>query len=501
MKVILGCEILHQQGWSLPPILEYEYRMQPLTYLTIVAIKNLFPVFTCEQIYCLATAASGLTFLAGCVEFVRHITHGSRILSLVAAILLPEMYAITMYPNSSIFAAAFFIWALICLCHHRYVIAGILMCIAVLFRVDVVAAYPVIFPLFIHEGKSLKNSILLSAVYALLVTFVSLGFFWLLQAQVFSSLHGYSHWNNTITSSQVLMAVFGYYSLSYLILLPLGIYTIIRRKSWKELFLVLTPIIILHDVYRSMGCASKHYLYLSPFVIIAGVRALEWIVSIVRERRLLKWMSIVSVALFLTVSIRLVPSSRPWLKDGLVYNGALLVPICSTHTASAEVALGIGAGQCVPTLDEKMLASGQLFYPLYIHDIKKDIDSTYSKIKTDLEELSYCNVQAVEWGINNYFAYKHINDQYLISLEDGYYTLSKNGRTLNLLSLKAVENEDEARELLGRLRTLTSPQPMEEVFIIVDTPHIRMCFDQLAKEGLVDKTEKGLYLLKINPSL
>ena len=73
------------------------------------------------------TAVSSLIFLIGCVEFARHVTNGRRVNVLIAAMLLPEMYAIVMYSNSVILAAACFVWAMICLTKERYWTAGLLM--------------------------------------------------------------------------------------------------------------------------------------------------------------------------------------------------------------------------------------------------------------------------------------------------------------------------------------------------------------------------------------
>ena len=500
MEVIFGCEILHQKGWILPPIQEYEYRMQPLTYIVVVAIRNILPIFSCEQIYCFITMVSSFAFLIGCVEFARHITHENRVKVLIAAMLLPEMYAIAMYPNSAILSAACFIWAFFCICRRKYAIAAILMCIAPLFRVDVVIVYPALFPMFFNEGKSLGKSIIYSGIYAIIVIIVVLFFYWLLHARVLTSIFGYGHWNNTISTPQVLMAIFGYYSLSYIILIPLGIFAIIRRKGWKELFLVLLPIIILHYVFRSMGCAAKHYLYLSPFVIIVGIRALSWIITLVREKSILKWISIAFVIMFYTISIRIVPSSRPWFGKNILYNAALIKPIYSAEIPSTKITAGIGAGQYAPTLDEIMLASGQLFYPLYIHIVKKETQDSFANLKSIIEEQPYSNVQAVEWGIRGFFASMFLDDCHQLSFKKGFCKLTGEGNTINILNLKMVEEESEARALVDRLKSLDMPL-MDKIYIIAHTPHIRTCFDQLASEGLVEKVDERLYLLKINSSL
>ena len=84
----------------------------------------------------------------------------NRATILIAAMLLPEMYAIAMYPNSAIPAAACFIWALVSIIRNKHWAAILLMCIAPLFRLDVVIAYPAIFPLLIFVGRSGRRALL-----------------------------------------------------------------------------------------------------------------------------------------------------------------------------------------------------------------------------------------------------------------------------------------------------------------------------------------------------
>ena len=179
-EVILGCDVMYREGWSLPPVYSYEYRMQPLTTILVVALKHVLPFLTCEQIYCFNTVVASLFFLFGCISFVQHITKAPKTLILVAAMLLPEMYAIAMYPNTAIPAVACFVWALIMLSRGRYWLTGLLLCVAVLFRLDVVIVFPAVFPLLIFEGKSFKQAISLSALFGVVVVVVCLFFFWLM---------------------------------------------------------------------------------------------------------------------------------------------------------------------------------------------------------------------------------------------------------------------------------------------------------------------------------
>ena len=147
-----------------------------------------------------------------------------------------------------------------------------------------------------------------------------------------------------------------------------------------------------------------------------------------------------------------------------------------------------------------MMVSGHFFYPLYIHEVKKDMQTSYAKLKTTLEKMSYCNIQVAEWGVKSYIASLFLSDQYQIFIKEGYCTIKGKGKTFNLLDIIWFD-EYKVRELLERLHSLTSPQPMDSIYIIVDTQHIRMCFDELVSEGLVEKVEEGLYLLKIKPSI
>ena len=73
-EIILGCDVMYRDGWTLPPVYSYEYRMQPLIMIVVVCLKHLMPFFTCEEIYCVLTVIAGLAFLLGSLSLARHIT-------------------------------------------------------------------------------------------------------------------------------------------------------------------------------------------------------------------------------------------------------------------------------------------------------------------------------------------------------------------------------------------------------------------------------------------
>lgn len=145
MHVIAGCNIMYNQGLTFPPVYSYLYEMQPLVTYTVVGFKYVFPFLTCEQIYCLLSAICGALFIVESVNFVYRITSFRKIFILLSLFLIPESFAISMYPNSAIFAAVFFVCALNRLLDGKFYVAMVLMVIAPLYRIDILIVYPVVF--------------------------------------------------------------------------------------------------------------------------------------------------------------------------------------------------------------------------------------------------------------------------------------------------------------------------------------------------------------------
>ena len=498
-ELILGCDIMYAEGWSLPPAYSYEYRMHPLTIVLVVALRHLVPMLTCEQVYCLLSAFSAFVFFAGCLVFVRRVTGSGRMRILAAAMLLPEMYAIAMYPNSAIHAAACMVWAFVALMDggrkawklHPL----LLLCIAPLFRVDVVAVYPAILPLFLFLGHSVKKSIILSAAYGVLVVSVALAAFWLLRADVLSSLGAYDEWNGRISRGQVLRAIFGFYSLAYVVLLPVGVYRLWRMRQFKMLLLVLLPVLSVHFVYRSMGCASKHFLYIAPFVIIAGVYGLSALQALVRRSSVLRWAAVVAVAAFLLVSVRVVPSSRPWFARDTMYTAGIVMPLCSVTVPSGTLSVAIGAGQYVPTEDEYMLATGHLFYPWYIHTHKEYLKRCTDENNAALDTVPSPTVLALSYASWAPVLSKHLAEGYGIRLDSDYYgcTLTKDGRQLTFRKHELQEDDNSEQAFMDYVDSFCSGLDTGELYLLVNMPRYRHYLDRLSNVKPMDKITENLY--------
>lgn len=499
-EIILGCDVMYREGWSLPPVYSYEYRMQPLTTLMVVALKHLLPFLTCEQIYCFTTVVFSLVFLFGCITFVQHITKASKTLILIAAMLLPEMYAIAMYPNTAIPAVACFIWALIFLSRERYWLTGLLLCVAVLFRLDVVIVFPAIFPLLLFEGKPFKQTFSLSALYGVTVVVVCLFFFWLMGADALKTFDAYEEWNGIITKGERIVAIVGFYSLAYFILLPIGLGVIIFKKYWKELFLVLLPIVLLHIVFSSFGNASKHFLYNAPFVIIAGVRALSWLIDIVRPRPALKWIAIIGVMLYMTVSVRKCNLTLPWLNENPLSKVGMVTTLYETERGETGYSAGIGAGFQLVTNDENMLLTGHLFYPWYIHTIKQITGDWHQQQMIALDTAPTSNILTLEYGASAPIASEYLTEGYRFHQQENMpstyrYTLSNEQRQLHFWRIVWKKAITDKQEVVEYIDSVAGYFPEGDAYLVPARNHYNSSYfmDELVPEGILEKKADKLY--------
>ena len=499
-EIILGCDVMYREGWSLPPVYSYEYRMQPLTTLMVVALKHLLPFLTCEQIYCFTTVVFSLVFLFGCITFVQHITKALKTLILIAAMLLPEMYAIAMYPNTAIPAVACFIWALIFLSRERYWLTGLLLCVAVLFRLDVVIVFPAIFPLLLFEGKPFKQTFSLSALYGVTVVVVCLFFFWLMGADALKTFDAYEEWNGIITKGERIVAIVGFYSLAYFILLPIGLGVIIFKKYWKEVFLVLLPIVLLHIVFSSFGNASKHFLYNAPFVIIAGVRALSWLIDIVRPRPALKWIAIIGVMLYMTVSVRKCNLTLPWLNENPLSKVGMVTTLYETERGETGYSAGIGAGFQLVTNDENMLLTGHLFYPWYIHTIKQITGDWHQQQMIALDTAPTSNILTLEYGASAPIASEYLTEGYRFHQQENMpstyrYTLSNEQRQLHFWRIVWKKAITDKQEVVEYIDSVAGYFPEGDAYLVPARNHYNSSYfmDELVPEGILEKKADKLY--------
>ncbi len=372
MHTIMGMATLYNQGMVAPPIYSYEYAMQPLVYFVTAGLRHILPFLTCEQLYCLLTGVATLFFIPLTIRFIYSLTNIPKNFILLALFLIPETMAIGMYPNTAILALLPVMIGLDSLMRKNFITAVLALAIAPLFRVDVLMIYPVVLFLYMWQGDGWKSAIKKTIVLALCVTVLMvLGFIVMRANPLVSSLKGYESWNEKMGLSKIFFAIFSFYDVINLFLLPSGIYIVAKQKNIKLMLLGITPILLNHFVYRSMGCATKHFLYMLPFVAVFTSVAINWIEEVTTGKVRMRYVLAGMLILFLFGSTRIHSTGKPWRNDAA--SDAQCGPVLHLFTEKVtplQVSFGIGAGEVLTTLDEMMLVSGNAFYPWYIHNLK-----------------------------------------------------------------------------------------------------------------------------------
>lgn len=503
MHVLTSCGIVVNQGIQFPPLLHYEYDMQPLTYFVVVIVAKIASFLTVEHVYCLLAWISAIAFILGSLDFVNKVYRPSNKLHLLLALaLLPEMYAVGMYPNSAIPAAASFVWALCFIWNRKYIPGLLLMVIAPLFRVDVVIVYPALLPLFWLRGESFKKSFLFSAAFALSIIALLTLCFWLLHANPLKSIGGYQSWSAIVSRHEVILAILGYYSIVYLILLPLGVCFAVRNQVFKHLFLCLLPICLLHFVYRSMGCASKHYLYISPFVILLGTIAIE---GISRRSRLVK-----SVALVALIFVSCFSVARINRQDlSLNYRLPVRYAFKEIRRGDFKWSFGLGAGQHVATKDEHMLGTGNLLYPFYIHYFKKEM---LQQMEAQLDYLQAQKGACTLYAIDNYtddialplylieegFQVGCIDKNRKINKDIRDYYLTKGNRGIHIVIIPEEQGVVITPNIL-RWIFIENRQSQSPAYVMAGTYETAALYDEIVKTNpKLKKVATGLYQLVLD---
>lgn len=500
MHLIAGCDMMVQQGWSFPPVYSYGYDMQPLVTCLVVAIRQGLPMFTCEEVYCLLTAIAAIVLAMLTVELVQKLTAIRREWILSGMFLIPESAAIAMYPNSAVFAALFFVFGLYMTVKGKCGWSTLLLGIAPLFRMDVLIIYPV-FPCLLRlTGCRWQKCITRSVQTAVWVlTFVFAGCM-LLQANPIESLSAYNSFNEALTySSLVIYAIVSFYTVLGLGLVPFGIYLLGKRKEWTLLAVALVPILLLHFMFRHTGCAAKHYLYLIPFTLLLTVPALRHLCHVCSKR--MRRPLAVGLLLFLTVSVRICLPQYAWIEQaGAVGQAGPLWTMYQEKVTPFQISAGIGTGQVIPTADEYMLASGNLFYPFYIHRFKQGLEERTGKMEEYLSDKKNYNLLVFSWQDEYHYTTRLVDAGYRIHREAGtggnghfitHYTKGCERITLHFEQMGEKETV-RLRECITR-----HAQSGRETFIVASRcDRTASGMETLCQEGYIEELSDRLYRMK-----
>lgn len=361
-----ACEYAYKSGRLLISEVGYGYWMQPLTYLLIYYLHHLFTSCSCETIYCFVSAlcAIGLQYFA--ILLAHKLCSLDRRLILAALFLLPESFALSMYPNSTAIAGLFIFAAFGLLSQRRLWPAVFLLMVAPGFRLDVLMIYIVVPFLFYKIGMPAKRNLMVTALIALAVVLSTLFIFKITGGDISYTLAEYSRWAQILPPQKRILAVTGFYGLSIFLVFGGIIITYLRRKYFI-LIIGLVPLIFVHIIEFRFGNAAKHFALLIPFAIIFSSFSLR---QIFKSGRLISVSALVLIMVYELTGLRF--SYSPQIPHTLLNSYA--PTICSSPFSinGKKMEAVVGAGQVLMTADEMILTSGEFFYPWVVQNIKKE---------------------------------------------------------------------------------------------------------------------------------
>ena len=496
MVMISGGSVMFNQGPSLPPELSYQYNMQPLIVYILGGLKALFSFFTCEGLYSALTAIFSLAFIPLCVEFVYKLTSLSRDIILFSIILLPESYAIAMYPNSAIFPEVMSLIAFLMILQRKYFLLSILLlCFAPVFRIDIITIYPVLPFLLLLSNEPIRTTLIKSVFVGITIVLFLTIVYLLFQANPFYILGKASEVNERSNMLVPLLAIFAFYTPVNFILAPIGFVMLMKRKRLLLLLSTIFPILLIHYIFRYNGGAAKHYLYILPFVAVLTCHPIESFVHNFTKRKVASIFIMILLMAYYIVSIRVDFIHRPWRNKSYSFSQlAMHIPISEISTFS-KIKLGLGGGLGFTTADEIMLTTGGFFYSDYIHRLKLNKKNNIRKIKEYLDDIKSYKVITLEWG-----------DVMLIPcilLEEGYLYNRKADRLFDLRKGKSYissysKNASYSSESITKaLKNSSENLPMDSrpTYIITLSDSYMYALDEYSKDSKIDKIMHGLYLV------
>lgn len=420
INLITGCELMWKNGIEIPPSFSYAWDMQPLVYFVIVFIKHIVPFFTCEQIYCTLTFLCTIGYLFLISSFVSKLLKIRWEYIMIILFLFPESYAIASYPNTAVFAAFSSLLGFYFITYYKSwnVYSVILLILAPLFRVDILMIYPVVFPLLLLKEPWTK-SLLYSALYAI-TTVISIGFlFWMLSADPLSTFSSFNNFvENRIYSDKFIFVNLTFYSFFSFILIGIGTIKLIKEKQLKYLFVIFVPVLLTYYVQKDFGNATKHLLYILPFVVILASYAIYSLKYFTKKQYIYIIAPLAFIfVLYNLVSISLFPVSKPWIAK--TYAVQHPYPVWELTSFSlpnqAECSFGIGIGQIIPTADELIPLTGSFFTPFYWKHVKNNEKSERAEVVQIINDKSVNEIVTITYGAVSFMTHYLVMDGYTIA--------------------------------------------------------------------------------------
>ena len=459
-----GCERLLKNGLNIPPDYFYDWNMQPLTGIIVIGTKHIFHFSSCEQIYSTLTYIFAIAYLFISSIFISKLSGIRWEYCFFINILFPESYCIAFYPNTLIFASLVSLTGFLLILKKPVNIVSILLLgLAPLFRVDVLAIYPVVFFLF-WKHYNLKRTVLFTSLYAASTVFFLFIGYLVLNADPLVTLRGLESIDKIFDLGSFMRINIAFYSFPVVLLIIIGFIEIYKSSDYKIIAIVLLPIITLYLLYIDFsGQGTKHIQYIIPFTGILCTYSFKKIKEqIVNKKYTLSYILITLFLIQSFIGIRIYPESKPWIAK--TYSQQNPRPTLASLVSFKVPKLGmtkivIGAGQVIPTADELMLSNGNFFAPFYWHDVKK-MEKDERKIlehiiSEDQDTMFFMTTQASDWTLS----------QHLHNL--GFHIETKDQKPINRTfssDFYFVNDQDKRVIYVSCIELERNPESFNEVF-------------------------------------
>ncbi|MCF8296008.1 MAG: hypothetical protein K9J13_00565 [Saprospiraceae bacterium] len=396
MGICNGCyEIINSGDWG-ANFFSYSYDMQAGTYWFIIIFMKLLAL-PASVVYSILSAIFGILCLILISNLISKILNKDFILILLVLFLFQEVYSISFYANSTVFAAFFWLLTFNIVYSGKgkwvYPIAVILLAVAFWCRVDVAFAMTGILPL-LWLKIDLKRAIIISLIIGICTVCLGLLLMYLSNVNIqgflqYSNLGGITYRSSSDIGFLNIISLkshFAFFSALVILLVIIGLFILLREKQFKLVLLILIPTTIYYMFNLNFTWAAKHLYYYSIFWAIPVVYAVHYSL----KNKIMRLIIVVVFVLQYLVGWQVNFKSLPWqFKDYAVlypepeYTKLVNFPISLSKIS--EINLVLGSGTKIPTADEMMMSSGLVFSPLMWKNLKTKYKNSFNYLEEQLD--------------------------------------------------------------------------------------------------------------------
>jgi putative flippase GtrA len=397
MGICNGCyEIIKSGDWG-SNFFSYSYDMQAGTYWLIIIFMKLLSL-PASVIYSLLSAIFGILCMVLITDILSMILKKDFFIIFIILFLFQEIYSISFYANSAVFAAFFWLLAFDIVYTYEkswvYPVSVLLLGFAFWCRVDVAFAMIGIFPL-LYLKNGFKKTISKSLITGVGTIITGLVLLKISGVNIAGFTHYSSDFAGVITKGNSNLGIIntfsvkshlGFFSILLAWLLGLGIYKMIRRKEYKLLLFCL-PIVIYYVFNSTHVFAAKHLYYNLIYFAIPVIYVLlnsSWkkpfsfgVIILFFAQYLLGW--------------QLQFSAIPWQEKeySQLYPYPMISKVLNIDVPfrnGIPLDIVLGSGTKIPTSDEIMLSSGIFYSPVMWQNLKIKYKKSFKILDNMIEQ-------------------------------------------------------------------------------------------------------------------